>query len=134
MVFLYPAEKELKAFYGYLRVFIGINCRIALFIQAGFVTFRSVMNQRSDESAEMLKEFFKAICCLNRRQQERRKAFLLSLLLECHCCHTFVFSFLPFLISIFGKKEILFQVFVVKAHFISGAVQVDRTDISVSWE
>lgn len=54
MVFVYPAEKDFKAFYGYLRVFIGINCRIVLFIQAIFVTFRSLMNQNSDESEVML--------------------------------------------------------------------------------
>ncbi|NWQ65419.1 CC138 protein, partial [Neopipo cinnamomea] len=34
-------EKELKAFYAHLRIFIGINCRIALFIKAVFVTFSS---------------------------------------------------------------------------------------------
>lgn len=67
MVFVCLAEKELKAFYGYLRVFIGINCRVALFIQTVFVTYRSLMNQKSDELEAMLNEFLKAICCLNRQ-------------------------------------------------------------------
>lgn len=71
MVFVYLAEKKLKAFYGYLRVFIGINCRIALFIQTAFVTYRSLMNQRSDELEVMLNEFLKPFVVLTGNRKKK---------------------------------------------------------------
>lgn len=77
MVFVYPAEKELKPFYGYLRIFIGMNCSIVLFIQAVFVTFRSLMNQSSAESEVMLNEFSKPFVVLtgNRKKKNLSSQF-----------------------------------------------------------
>lgn len=77
MIFVYPAKKELKPFYGYLRIFIGMNCRIVLFMQTVFVAFRSLMNQSSAESEVMLNEFSKPFVVLtgNRKKKNLSSQF-----------------------------------------------------------